>query len=505
MKTTTKTIEEQVTGDNNKQESKIATKGDPRRWKALALLSLAQFLIIMDTSIIGVALPEIQQQFSFTQSDLQWIFSAYVIVFGALLLLGGRLSDILGQRRIFIIGFAILTAASLVAGLASSGTVLITARALQGIGAALIAPSALSIVMHLFTIPTERNKAMGFWGAAAPAGGTAGVFLGGILTAWVDWSWVFLINVPIGIAVLALTWMLIPRGTRQKGRVDYLGAISITGALILLVYAIVTANDAGWSSLQTVSLLLISAGLLGAFIMIQKRSRDPLIPLRIFKTTNLLASNIVMALLGAAWIPMWFFLNLYLQQVQGYGAFESGLALLPMTAAIMALMIGASSRLIRRLGVKHSLVVGLGLLAVAMLMFVATPSTKESFATHVLPASLIAAGGMSLAYIPALMSAVSHARKEESGLASGIVNTSYQIGSALGLAIVVAIASAQTLLDENNSVGSINALNNGYHLAFTIAAIVAAIAAIVAYVAIREPNSSGEKKEKEVVVLAPTG
>ena len=507
MKTTTKTTKEQKIGDNNKQESKITPKGDPCRWKALALLSLAQFLIIMDTSIIGVALPEIQQQFGFSQSDLQWIFSAYVIVFGALLLLGGRVSDIIGQRRIFVIGFAILTAASILAGLAANGTILIAARALQGIGAALIAPSALSIVMNLFTIPSERNKAMGFWGAAAPAGGTAGVFLGGILTAYVDWSWVFLINVPIGIAVLALSGILLPKdeNKKQAGRVDYPGALSITGALVLLVYAIVTANDAGWSSLQTVSLLLISAGLLGAFMMIQKRSRDPLIPLRIFRTPNLLASNLVMALLGAAWIPMWFFLNLYLQQVQGYGAFESGLALLPMTASIMALMIGASSKLIRRLGVKHSLVAGLGLLAVAMLMFVATPSTDGSFITHVLPASLVAAGGMSLAYIPALMSAVSHARKEESGLASGIVNTSYQIGSALGLAIVVAIASAQTLLDGNNGVGSIDALNNGYHLAFTIAAIVAAIAAIVAYVAIREPNSSGEKKEEKEVVVAPTG
>jgi EmrB/QacA subfamily drug resistance transporter len=505
--TTTNTTKGQEPGsdNNNKQESKISTKGDPRRWKALAVLSLAQFLIIMDTSIIGVALPEIQQQFAFTQSDLQWIFSAYVIVFGALLLLGGRVSDIIGQRRIFVIGFATLTAASVLAGLAPSGTILITARALQGAGAALIAPSALSIVMNLFTIPSERNKAMGFWGAAAPAGGTAGVFLGGILTAWVDWSWVFLINVPIGIAVLALTRTLIPRGTRQKGRVDYLGAISITGALILLVYAIVTANDTGWGSFQTVSLLLTSAALLGAFTIIQKRSREPLIPLRIFKTPNLLASNIVMALLGSAWIPMWFFLNLYLQQVQGYGAFESGLALLPMTAAIMALMIGASSRLIRRLGVKHSLVAGLGLLALAMVMFVATPSTKGSFATHVLPASLMAAGGMSLAYIPALMSAISHARKEESGLASGIVNTSYQIGSALGLAIMVAIASAQTLSDGNNGIGSIDALNNGFHLAFTAAAIVAAIAGIVAFLSIKKPSrSSGKEKEQEVVV-DPTG
>ncbi|MDP8902877.1 MAG: MFS transporter, partial [Thermoproteota archaeon] len=426
MTTTMKTTKPQEKGSSDhEQESLIATQ-DPRRWKALALLSLAQFLIIMDTSIIGVALPAIQQQFGFSQSDLQWIFSAYVIVFGGLLLLGGRLSDILGQRRIFVIGFAILTAASVLAGLAPNGTMLIAARALQGIGAALIAPSAMSIVMSLFTIPAERNKAMGFWGAAAPAGGTAGVFLGGIITAYVDWSWVFLVNVPIGIAVLALTGMLLPHGKRHKGRVDYLGAFSITGALILLVYAIVTANDAGWSSLQTVSLLLTSTGLLGAFIMIQKRSREPLIPLPIFKTSNLLASNVVMALLGAAWIPMWFFLNLYLQQIQGYGPFESGLALLPMTAAIMALMIGASSKLIRRLGLKHSLVVGLGLLAVAMLLFVATPSSKGSFITHVLPASLVAAGGMSLSYIPALMSAVSHARKEESGLASGIVNTSYQ-------------------------------------------------------------------------------
>ena len=360
--------------------------------------------------------------------------------------------------------------------------------------------------MNLFTVPSERNKAMGFWGAAAPAGGTAGVFLGGIVTAWVDWSWVFLVNVPVGIAVLALTWKLLPHGTRHKGRVDYLGAFSITGALILLVYAIVTANDAGWSSPQTVSLLLTSAGLLGAFVIIQKRSREPLMPLRIFKTSNLLASNVVMALLGAAWIPMWFFLNLYLQQIQGYGPFESGLALLPMTAAIMVLMIGASSKLIGRLGVKYSLVAGLGLLAVAMLMFVATPSDKGgSFVTHVLPASLVAAGGMSLAYIPALMSAVSHVRKEESGLASGIVNTSYQIGSALGLAIMVAIASAQTLLDENNGIGSIDALNNGVHLAFTVAAIVAAIAAIVAFVTIRNPNTYGGKKEEAVVVAAPTG
>jgi EmrB/QacA subfamily drug resistance transporter len=513
--TTTKTNGEQKRGNDNIQQSLVSTQ-DPHRWKALALLSLAQFLIIMDTSIVGVALPAIQQQFGFSQSDLQWIFSAYVIVFGALLLLGGRLSDIIGQRRIFVIGFAILTAASVIAGLASSGSVLIAARALQGIGAALIAPSALSMVMNLFTVPSERSKAMGFWGAAAPAGGTAGVFLGGILTAWVDWSWVFLINVPIGIAVLALTGILLPKGDnkrRKSGRVDYPGALSITGALVLLVYAIVTANDVaanggggGWLLLQTFSLLSGSGALFAAFLAIQKRSKDPLVPLRIFRTTNLLASNVVMALLGAAWIPMWFFLNLYLQQTQGYGPFESGLALLPMTAAIMVLMIGASSQLIRRLGLKYSLVAGLGLLSVAMLMFVATPSSKEgSFVMQVLPASLVAAGGMSLAYIPALMSAVSHVRKEESGLASGLVNTSYQVGSALGLAIMVAIASVQTLSDENSSgsISSIDALNNGFHVAFIAAAAVAAIAAVVAFVFIKNPNTSGGKQEDKEMV-APT-
>src|ERR671919_2439106 len=226
---------------------------NPRRWKALGLLSLAQFLVILDTSIIGVALPTIQEQFGFSQADLQWIFNAYVIVFGALLLLGGRLSDIIGQKKIFIIGFLTLTIASVIAGLAPSGVVLIVARALQGIGAALIAPSALSMVVSLFgNNKLEMNKAMGIWGASAPAGGTAGVFLGGIITAWVDWSWVFLINVPIGIAVLGLSTRLLPRVSRRKGSIDYLGALFITGALILVVYAIVTANDSGWTSMQTI-------------------------------------------------------------------------------------------------------------------------------------------------------------------------------------------------------------------------------------------------------------
>ena len=464
----------------------------PHRWKALGILSLAQFLIILDTSIIGVALPTIQQHFSFSQADLQWIFNAYVIVFGALLLLGGRLSDIIGQKRIFIIGFLTLTIASVIAGLAPSGIVLVIARALQGIGAALIAPSALSMVVSLFgNNRLEMNKAMGIWGASAPAGGTAGVFLGGIITAWIDWSWVFLINVPVGLAVAALTPKLLPKGVKQKGNIDYTGALSITGALVLLVYAIVTTNDIGWMSVQTISLLSIAGLMFALFLTIQRRKKEPLIPLNIFKIPNLLASNIAMALLGASWIPMWFFLNLYLQQVLNYGPFESGLALLPMTVVIMVLMISTTPRLMSRFGIKRNLVIGLGLLAAGIAMFTLTPSnsseknTAYTFILYVLPASLIAALGMSLAYIPVLTAAISNAHKEQTGLASGLVNTSYQIGSALGLAIIVAVASNQTETIDNIGLPSIEALIGGFHSAFIVGAIISMIATAVVVIGLK--------------------
>lgn len=464
----------------------------PYRWKALGILSLAQFLIILDTSIIGVALPTIQQHFSFSQADLQWIFNAYVIVFGALLLLGGRLSDIIGQKRIFIIGFLTLTIASVIAGLAPSGIVLIIARALQGIGAALIAPSALSMVVSLFgNNRLEMNKAMGIWGASAPAGGTAGVFLGGIITAWIDWSWVFLINVPVALAVVALTPKLLPKGVKQKGNIDYTGALSITGALVLLVYAIVTANDIGWMSVQTISLLSIAGLMFALFLTIQRRKKEPLIPLNIFRIPNLLASNIAMALLGASWIPMWFFLNLYLQQVLNYGPFESGLALLPMTVVIMVLMISTTPRLMSRFGIKRNLVIGLGLLAAGIAMFTLTPSnsseknTAYTFMLYVLPASLIAALGMSLAYIPVLTAAISNTHKEQTGLASGLVNTSYQIGSALGLAIIVAVASNQTETLDNIGLPSIEALNGGFHSAFIVGASISIIATAVVVIGLK--------------------
>jgi EmrB/QacA subfamily drug resistance transporter len=460
---------------------------DPRRWWALFLLAAAQFIVILDTSIIGIALPAIQQQLGFAQADLQWIFNAYVVIFGGLLLLGGRLSDLFGQRRIFISGFVMLTLASLLAGLAWSPSTLIVARALQGLGAALIAPAALSLVMGLFTDPRELAKALGYWGASAAAGGTAGVFLGGVLTEWLSWRSVFLINIPLGVLVLVFSPLVLRRGVTRRGSVDYAGGLAVTGALILAVYAIVTAEAVGWASVQTIGLLGIAAALLVLFVIIQQRRREPLIPLRIFRAPNLSTANVVMALLGGAWIPLWFFLNLYLQQVLGYAAFASGLALLPMTLAIMLLMVGVTARLVGRFGFKTNLVAGLLLLAAAMALFALAP-IDGVYVVYVLPASLLAALGMALAYIPATIAGMAGARPEESGLASGLINTSYQIGSALGLAAMTALAAGQTeaLLAEGGA--QIIALNGGFHAAFLGAAAIATAAGALALVAIRMPR-----------------
>lgn len=418
------------------------SKPDPKRWLALALLCAAQFIVILDTSIIGVALPAIQTQLGFSPGGLSWIFNAYVIAFGGLLLLGGRLGDLFGARRIFTTGFVILTAASLLAGLANTQEMLLAGRALQGVGAALIAPAALTIVMRLFAHNgAELGKAFGFWGAAAAAGGSAGVFLGGVITEWLAWPWTFLINVPLGLLVLALIPAVLRKSPRSTGKVDWFGAITVTGALVTLVYAIVTAETVGWASAQILTLLAVAAVLLVIFLVIQAARREPLLPLAIFKAPNLAAGNLVMGLLGAAWIPLWFFLNLYLQQILGLSALASGLALLPMTVMIMVVMVGFSGRLIGRFGPKANLIIGLLLMGAALLLFANLP-TDGSFWVNVLPASLLAALGMALAYIPATMSGMSGAKPEETGLASGLINTTYQVGSAVGLAVMVALAAS---------------------------------------------------------------
>ncbi|HEX2144411.1 MAG TPA: MFS transporter [Glycomyces sp.] len=466
--------------------SRTSTPPASRRWVALALIALAQFMVIMDTSIIGVALPKMQADLGFTQENLSWVFNAYVVVFGGLLLLGGRLSDLLGARRVFSLGWIVLGAGSLLAGLAGNVATELAGRAVQGIGAALIAPAALTLLMMLFGAnPKELMKAFAVYGAAAPAGGTAGVFLGGVFTEYASWPWVFYFNIPIAVVAVAAAPALLPGGAGSRGSIDVLGAILATFGLGGAVYAVVRAPEVGWASAETWGVLVGAAVLLAAFLAVQAKRREPLVPLAIFRAPNLGAANLAQALLGAAWIPMWFFLNLYLQQVLGYSAFPSGAALLPMTALIMVGMVVVAPRLTARFGPKAMIVTGLVLLA-AGLGWLALVRPDGTYAADVLPASLVAALGMSLAFIPSLQMAISSARPEQGGLASGIVNTSYQIGSALGLAVVTAIA-VPFGADE---LGDPAALTDGFSAAFIAAAAISLAAVIVTGATVRSRKSA---------------
>src|SRR5687768_12220816 len=457
---------------------------NPRRWAALGLIALAQFMVIMDTSIIGVALPEIQTDLGFSPENLSWVFNAYVVALGGLLLLGGRLSDLFGAKRVFTAGWAILAAGSLAAGMADTAGLEIAARAAQGAGAALIAPSALTLLMMLFgSNPKELMKAFAVYGAAAPAGGTAGVFLGGVITEWISWPWVFYINIPIAIGVLIAIPALLPAAPARRGSIDIGGALTATAGLALTVYGLVRAPEEGWGSAATLGAIAGGLALLAAFVAIQAARREPLMRLGILRTPNLAAANLAQVLLGAAWIPMWFFLNLYLQQVLGYGAFEGGAALLPMTVAIMLLMVVVAPKVITRFGFKAPIVGGLLLLAAGMAVL-SLVRPDGSFVVDVLPASLIAATGMALAFIPSLGTAISSARPEEGGLASGIVNTSYQVGSALGLAAMTAIAASHGA----DQLGDLGALTDGYSAAFLGAAGIALVGAALAAALLRTPK-----------------
>ncbi|MGI8627631.1 MAG: MFS transporter [Geodermatophilaceae bacterium] len=462
-----------------------------RRWWALSLIAAAQFMVIMDTSIIGVALPRMQEDLGFSQENLSWVFNAYVVAFGGLLLLGGRLADLFGARRMFSTGWLVLLIGSLIAGAAGNVGVELTGRALQGVGAALIAPSALTLLMMLFGAePKQLTKALAFYGAAAPAGGTAGVFLGGVITEYISWPWVFYINIPIALIALITAPALMPAGgAGARGSIDLGGAITVTAGLGTAVYAIVRAPEVGWGSAQTWALLIAAVVLLAIFLAVQNSRREPLMRLSIFRTPNLGAANLAQLLLGAAWIPMWFFLNLYLQQVLGYSAFPSGAALLPMTILIMVGMIALAPAAIGRFGPKAMIVAGLTILALGM-GWLSLIRPEGSFWVDVLPASLVAALGMSLAFIPSLGTAISSARPEEGGLAAGIVNTSYQVGSALGLAAMTAVAAAYGA----DQLGNAPALTDGFSAAFFGAALIALAGAVLAALTLRtkRPESHAE-------------
>jgi EmrB/QacA subfamily drug resistance transporter len=441
-------------------------------------------MVIMDTSIIGVALPEIQQDLGFTPQGLSWVFNAYVVAFGGLLLLGGRLSDLLGARRVFSTGWVVLAAGSVLAGAAGSPAVELVGRATQGAGSALIAPAALTLLFTVFgATPRELTKALAVYGAAAPAGGTAGVFLGGVLTQFASWPWVFFINVPLAAAVVALTPSAMPAGTVRRGSVDVGGAITVTLGLASLVFAVVRAPQVGWTSASTLLAGVLGLALVAVFVAVQARSDAPLVRLGIFKAPNLAAANAAQFLLGAAWIPMFFFVNLYLQQVLGLGAFASGAALLPLTVTIMVGMVTVAPRLIARYGPKAPTVAGLATLA-AGLAWLSLIRADGSFWFDVLPASLVTAAGMAMAFIPSLGLALSSAAPEESGLAAGIVNTNYQIGSALGLAAMTAVAAA---FGTDGPATDLGGLTDGYSAALIGAAAIAAVGAVVSAAWLRTP------------------
>ncbi|WP_412542937.1 MFS transporter [Longispora sp. K20-0274] len=466
----------------------------PRRWLALSVLAAAQFMVIMDTSIIGVALPQMGRQLGFTPDGLQWVFNAYVVALGGLLLLGGRLSDLFGARRVFATGWAVLIAGSVVSAAADTAALEVAGRAVQGIGSALITPAAMTLLMVLFAgQPRELPKAMALYGAAAPAGGTAGVFLGGMITEWLTWPWVFALYIPVGLLSLALTRALLPAVPGKRGRMDLTGAVTVTGGLALAVYAIVQAPAAGWASATTLGSAAGAAALLAAFVLRQRAAGEPLMPLSIWRTPNLSGANLAMALLGAAWIPMWYFLNLYLQQVLGYGAFPSGSALVPMTALMMALMVAVTGRLLARFGAKPLIVTGLAVLA-AGLGVLSRIEPTGGFLTDVLPGSLISAVGMSLVFIPAMMTAITGAPPEQGGLASGIVNTTYQVGSALGLAAMTALATSHGAAHLEDPA----ALTDGFSAAFTGAALVALAAAALALLTLRTPRPAADREHEAI-------
>ncbi|NUS42485.1 MAG: MFS transporter [Mycobacteriaceae bacterium] len=463
----------------------VSTHGNAsgRRWWALAVIAAAQFMVIMDTSIIGVALPKMQADLGFTQGNLTWEFNAYVVAFAGLLLLGGRLSDLLGARRVFAAGWLTLLVGSLVAGLASGVATELAGRVIQGAGAALIAPSALTLLMMLFgSTPTELTKALAVYGAAAPAGGTAGVFLGGVITQYLSWPWVFYLNIPVAVAALIAIGLLMPTAPARSGSVDLAGAALATAGLATAVYGVVQAPDTGWSAGRTWAVLAAAAALLAGFVVTQLRRSEPLVRLAIFRTPNLAGANLAQVLLGAAWIPMWFFLNLYLQQVLGYTAFPAGAALLPMTTLIMLGMIVVAPKATARYGAKAMTVTGLLVLA-AGLGWLALVRPDGVFWLAVLPGSLVAAAGMALAFIPSLGTAISAARHEEGGLASGIVNVSYQVGSAVGLAVMTAVAAAFGA----DKTGDAPSLTHGFSAAFLGAAAVALAGAALSATTLHTP------------------
>jgi len=467
------------------------------RWLALVVLCLGDLMIVLDTTIVNVALPSIRADLGFSETSLAWVVNAYLLTFGGFLLLGGRLGDLFGHRRLFLIGIVAFSAASLACGLATSEAFLVTARAVQGFGGAVVSAVALSLMMSLFTEPAERAKAMGVFGFVAAGGGSIGVLLGGILTDVLSWHWIFLVNVPIGAAVFVLSLRLLPgdRMLARGGRVDVAGAVTVTSALMLAVYAIVNGNEAGWTSARTIGLLAAAGVLFASFLVIESRVAAPLVPLGLFRLRNVATANAVSVLWAAAMFA-WFFLSaLYLQLVLGYSPLQVGLAFLPANIIMGVLSVGVSAKLVMRYGLKRPLAAGLLCAAAGLVLFAQAP-VDGGFALNVLPGMILLGLGAGIAFNPVLLAAMSDVAPEEAGLASGVVNTSFMMGGALGLAILASLAASRTESLVAGGDSPLEALNGGYQAAFLVGAAFAALAALVGLLLLRSsaavPAHEGE-------------
>jgi len=474
----------------------------PKRWLALIVLCLGDLMIVLDTTIVNVALPSIRADLGFSETSLVWVVNAYMLTFGGFLLLGGRLGDLFGHRRLFLSGIVLFTLASLACGLSDSQGLLVAARAVQGLGGAVVSAVAMALIMNLFTEPAERAKAMGIFGFVMAGGGSIGVLLGGLLTSALSWHWVFLVNLPIGAAVYALCVVLLQksRAPAAAARLDVGGAVTVTMSLMLAVYAVVNGNDAGWTSTQTLGFLGAAAVLLALFLAIEARVRDPLMPLRLFRLRNVATANVVGILWSAAMFA-WFFISaLYLQVVLGYSAMQVGLAFLPANLIMAAFSLGISARMVMRFGIRVPLAAGLALTAAGLALFALSPA-DGSFALHVLPGMTLLGIGCGMAMNPVLLAAMSDVNPSESGLASGVVNTSFMMGGALGLAVLASLAAARTAKLLAFGADSLVALNGGYHVAFALGAVFAAAASLLSAALLRAASPAAA----DSLALAPEG
>jgi EmrB/QacA subfamily drug resistance transporter len=469
-----------------------------RRWLTLAIVGAAFFMTVLDVAIVNVAIPSIEKDLNVSETTVQWVLIAYAITFGGFLLLGGRMADLLGRKRIFLVGLTLFTLASLVCGLAGNIGVLIGARAVQGIGAAIISPAALSIVTTTFREGAERNKALGIWGALGGSGAAAGVLFGGILTKYLGWQWIFYVNVPVGALVFGLALPFVPESRADLGhrRFDAAGAITVTGGLALLVYAISKAPDVGWGSARTIVLLIVAAAILGLFVLIELRSRSPLMPFRIFRIRSLLAANVVGFLLGAVIFANFLVLTLYVQQILHWSALKTGVTFLA-TAGTTVIWAGVAQALTTRFGPRPVIVTGLLVLAGSMVWYTQIP-VHGHFWPDLLPPYLIFALGLAFSFVPVTIAALAQVEAHDAGLASGLINTNQQVGGAIGVALAstIFVSSAKSLLKTGHS--QAEAFTSGYQDAFWALIALAVLGAILAFVLLRGTEAPATEARPEL-------